>query len=448
MNDRLGRYELVSKLATGGMADVFVARQWGDGGFVRPVVLKRMHAHLAEDPEQLSHFEAEATTLSQLCHPAVPYVVDYRCHEGVWFIAMQLAVGPTLAEIRDVETSLGRRMPWKVALTIACQLTDALGHVHDCRSDLGTHLELVHGDLSPSNLVLGHGGRMTLLDFGIATTADRRRRHRSGAIRGTNGYMAPEQVAGRGEFDARADVFAVGILLWECTIGERLYPPNDLAFLEAVTRHDAPAPVDKVDGYPPDLSAIVQKALARDPQARYQTCQELRWDLERFGRDNDVPVGTRSLADYVEALFPQREEPSYNPEAPTLPPDSLDEMPLPVARSSGLGLFAASDDLDSELPANLSEAERLDMLGDLDVFTDDLADADIPAFPPLPAIEGMEDIEVHVGDGERRIESAHPLPRPPATATRGAHLHITPAGKPNPRDEDSGVYMHVVGKEE
>lgn len=444
MNDRLGRYELVTKLATGGMADVFVARQWGDGGFVRPVVVKRMHAHLAEDPAQLAHFEAEATTLSQLRHPAVPYIVDFRCEGGVWFIAMQLAVGPTLQEVRDVETTLGRRMPWKVALTIACQLADALGHVHDCHSDMGKHLELVHGDLSPSNLVLGHEGRVTLIDFGITTTAEQRAAGSSGAIRGTNGYMAPEQVSGRGGLDGRADLFAVGVLLWECTVGERLYPPNDLAFLEAVTRHDAPAPIDKVEGYPAALSAIVQRALARDPAARYASCQELRWALDQFGRENDVPLGTRALADYVEALFPQREEPSYNPEAPVAPPDSVDRLPMPVARSSGLGLFANTDeDFDSQLPANLSEAERLDMLGDLDVFSDDFDDLTPPA---LPVIEGMDDIEVHLGDS--RIDSAHPLPRPPATATRGAHLHITPAGKPNPQDEDSGVYMHVAGKEE
>lgn len=323
---RLGRFELVRKIAAGGMAEIFLARQWGAGGFFRDVVIKRLFRHLAEHPQQLRMFQDEGRLLSELSHPNIPQVYDVGFADNHWYIAMEHVDGPTLADLWHSGARNGQPMPMQVAIAVVLQICEALHHAHE-RSDHGRRpLRIVHRDVTPQNMMITRDGVAKLMDFGVALTAARK--ETAGAVRGTFAYMAPEQVRAR-PLDKRADVFALGVVLYELTTGTRLYRGPDVQIMTQVVEQDVPPPSSRVPDYPEDLEEVVLATLQRDRSRRTPSAAHLAWKLEELAMRYGLLVGPRAVARYVSQSMPaepvQEDElamvPSQFSLAESLPPE-------------------------------------------------------------------------------------------------------------------------------
>ncbi|MCC6873064.1 MAG: serine/threonine protein kinase [Sandaracinaceae bacterium] len=300
--NRVASYELVRKIAAGGMAEIFLARQFGEGGFFRDVVIKRLFSHLAENERQLRMFLDEARLLSQLSHPNVPQVYEVGVADRQWFLAMEFVDGLTVADLWRTGAKAGQVMPMNVAVAIVLQACEALHHAHERKDRAGRALRIVHRDVTPHNIMLTRDGVAKLMDFGVAQTSARKDTE-VGAVRGTFSYMAPEQVRGR-PLDKRADVFALGVVLYELTTGTRLFRGTDVQIMTAVVEEDAPLPSSRVPEYPADLEEIVMAALSRDRGRRLPSAAHLAMYLEELAMRHGMLVGPRAVARYFTAVVP------------------------------------------------------------------------------------------------------------------------------------------------
>ena len=385
---RLGRYELVRKIAAGGMAEIFLARQWGAGGFFRDVVVKRLFRHLAEHPTQLRMFQDEGRLLSELSHPNIPQVYDVAFSDGYWYIAMEHVDGPTLADLWHRGVRTGHPMPLPVAIAVVLQICEALHHAHERADRARRPLRLVHRDVTPQNMMLTRDGVMKLMDFGVALTAARRETENVGAVRGTLAYMAPEQVRAR-PLDKRADVFALGVVLYELTTGIRLHRGTDIQVMTQVVENDAPPPSTRVADYPADLEQVVLEALSRDRGRRTPSAAHLAWKLEELAIRRGMLVGPRTVARYVSQTMPaERVEENALAMVPSSlsmgedpdQPQAQEEEPQAADHYDDPGMM---DDLQLlSLPPEGQAGEELPDPLDLPVDHD----ANEHAAPPLPLV--------------------------------------------------------------
>ena len=297
----LGRYELLQKLAVGGMAEIYLARQWGDAGFSRRVVIKRLLAHLSEDPRTLRMFQYEAHLLSALCHPNIPYVLDLAYADGAWFIAMEHVEGHTVSELFDACVRRRASPPVEVALSIVHQAAEALHHAHERADPQGGPLRIVHRDVTPQNLMLNRVGVVKVMDFGVAQTAARNDSE-VGAVKGTFSYMAPEQIRAK-SLDKRADVFSLGVVLYEASTWTRLFEGPDIHVMTRIVEDDVPHPSSRVAGYPPELERIVMQALSRDRGDRFPSAAHLSQAIEGFASRHQLPLGPRVVAQCMRGLW-------------------------------------------------------------------------------------------------------------------------------------------------
>jgi eukaryotic-like serine/threonine-protein kinase len=304
---RFGPYVLVRELATGGMGCVFLAREERDG-IVRQVALKRIHDHLARDPSFVTMFLDEARIASRIHHPHVCTVFEYGKVDGTYFIAMEYLRGLPMSELLH---ELGKRPPsvsperLSLGIRLLVQACEGLHAAHELRDEHGVSLQVVHRDVSPHNLFLSIDGTLRVLDFGIARAADRLAETTQGRVKGKFAYMAPEQALGR-DVDRRADVFALGVVLWELLTLQRLFKRDAPAeTILALVNQPIPAPSSIASDVPAVLDAIVLKALARDPEERFANARELARALERT-----LTSGTSAadVAEWLEHLFPEGAE--------------------------------------------------------------------------------------------------------------------------------------------
>ncbi|MDQ3037919.1 MAG: serine/threonine protein kinase [Myxococcota bacterium] len=361
---RLGRYELVRKIAAGGMAEIFLARQWGAGGFFRDVVIKRLFRHLAEHPRQLRMFQDEGRLLAALSHPSVPQVYDLGFADAHWYIAMEYVEGWNVADVWRQGTKTGATMPLHVALGIVIQACEALHHAHERTDRAKRPLRIVHRDVTPQNIMLTRDGVVKLMDFGVAQTTARKDTE-AGAVRGTFSYMAPEQVRAK-PLDKRADVFALGVILYELTTGSRLFRGSDVQIMTQVVEHDVAAPSSFVADYPPDLEEIVLTALQRDRGRRTPSTAHLAWKLEEFAQRHALLIGPRAVARYVTQVIPN--EPVQEEDLALVRPD----VSSPYAISSELSVADihgddVHDDDDDDEPAH--ELDEDGLLEDLQLLS-------------------------------------------------------------------------------
>jgi serine/threonine protein kinase len=245
---QFGPYKLLRKLAAGGMAEIFLAEQSGPAGFVREVVVKRLYSHMADDKRILGLFQFEAKLLSALCHPNIPQVYELGEVEGQWYMTMEYVQGLSVSELWQLGAKVGHAMPLPVAVGIVSQAAEALHYAHERRDRGERALRLVHRDINPHNLMVTPDGIVKVLDFGIAQSTARPDTN-AGTLRGTLAYMAPEQVRGK-PLDKRADVFALGVVLYELTTGTRLYRGPDVQIMTKIVEEDAPPPSMRVPNYP------------------------------------------------------------------------------------------------------------------------------------------------------------------------------------------------------
>jgi hypothetical protein len=307
---KLGRYQLIQRLAVGGMAEIFLARLAGleVDGFEKLVVVKRILPQHALDPELLRMFLDEARLTATLTHPQITQVYDVGQGQGsdadaAPFFAMEYVHGANLRQLMQAHGDAGP-LPLEHAIGIVAAAAAGLHYAHEKRGPAGEPLNIVHRDVSPSNVLVSFDGAVKVSDFGIAKWAHQRTQTQEGALKGKFGYMSPEQCRGR-QLDARSDVFALGTLLYELTTGEAPFTaPSDFEILSKII--DGPiAPPRRPNGslYPPALAEIVMRALARDPNERTPTAQALQLELESFARRERLEVSTVALGALMQRLF-------------------------------------------------------------------------------------------------------------------------------------------------
>jgi tRNA A-37 threonylcarbamoyl transferase component Bud32 len=299
---KIGRYELLHKIAAGGMAEIFLARQWGQGGFFRDVVIKRLFAHYAEHEHALRMFQDEARLLAELSHPNIPQVYDLGYADGFWYLAMEHVSGFTLTDLCRTAAKEQKPMPLAVAIGIVSQLCMALHHAHERRDREGRALRIVHRDVTPHNIIISPDAVVKVLDFGVAQSSARVDTD-AGAVRGTYAYMGPEQVRGK-PLDKRADVFAVGVILYELTTGRRLFRGSDVEIMTSIVERDVAVPSQHVPNYPPELEKIVLHALARDRSRRMASTGHLAMALDQFCMQRSLVTGPLVVAQYVRSVYP------------------------------------------------------------------------------------------------------------------------------------------------
>ncbi len=280
--ERIGRYELIEQLGVGGMAEIFKARATGPGGFQRTVVVKRILPANCSDPSFVRMFVAEAKILGMLHHPNVIQAYDFGESGGTLFLVLEYVDGPSLADTVSVLREAKRTMPIGVACHIARDVCRALDHVHNLLDADGAPLNVVHRDVTPSNVLLTATGTAKLLDFGVAKYRASQARSQVGTIKGKPAYLAPETLDRR-DVDHRTDIFSLGIVLHELLTLQPLFEGDNhqITFYRVLNMEIQP-PSQARPEVPPELDAIVLKALQRDRERRYQSAQEMARDLDQF----------------------------------------------------------------------------------------------------------------------------------------------------------------------
>jgi serine/threonine protein kinase len=303
----LGPYRLIFELASGGMATIYLALADARAGAHRLVAVKRLHRHLVDDASYRTMFLDEARIASQIRHPNVGAVFDYGDQGGSPYIVMEYLAGESLAAIwsalpRDVSASVKQRRA-RLAAKVAADVCEALHAAHELRSSAGDRLNVVHRDVSPENLIVTYDGVVKLVDFGIASAAQQEHLTEAGVVKGKLAYIQPETLRGERP-DRRADIFSLGVVLWELMTGERLFRRDSaLETLQAVGQALVPAP-SSVLGVASELDSIVLRALAADPNERFASAREFGKELNAAIGSTGCHAGTAQIAEWMDELFP------------------------------------------------------------------------------------------------------------------------------------------------
>lgn len=304
---KIGRYELLRRLARGGMAELYLARADTGTPSEELCALKLVLPHLAEDRQFVDMFLREARIAAGLEHPNIAHVTDTGEHDGEPFFVMPYIHG---RDLRTIVTKLGDKpLPLSAALTITRDLAAGLHYVHERTDDAGKALGLIHRDVSPSNVMIAYDGDVRLVDFGIAKSTEQRSSTRTGVLKGKVSYMSPEQCHGH-KIDRRTDVFNLGILLYELTTGQRLFAgDNDFYVMTRIVRGMYARPGEVAKDYPQALEKIIDRALHVDPDDRYPTTRALQVDLEAFAAERGARLSNLSVAKFMRKTYGEQPRP-------------------------------------------------------------------------------------------------------------------------------------------
>jgi len=304
---KIGRYQIVGRLATGGMAEVLLGKLLGPSGFERPVVVKRILAHLAQQSEFVEMFLDEARMQAAIHHPNVVQVHELGHEDGELFMVMEYLEGETTSGLMRRLTAMNETLDLAIATHLVAEVCAGLHAAHELTDAHGSALALVHRDVSPQNIFVTYSGQVKLIDFGVAKATDRVARTDPGQMKGKVDYMSPEQCRGE-ELDRRSDIFSAGIVLYELTTGRRLFKrASALMTLKAIAEKRVKPPSAFVPGYPAELDAICMRALQPNRDDRYATAHEMRRDLLAVIRKlhlEDLPGD--ALAALMQRLFADR----------------------------------------------------------------------------------------------------------------------------------------------
>src|SRR4051812_45468587 len=301
------RYRVIERLASGGMAEVFVAENEGIEGFKKRVAIKRILPHLGEKKKFIAMFLDEARLSAHLSHSNVAQVFDIGVGDNAYFIVMEYVDGADLKAVIDFMKKSGRTMPVEQAVFIAAKITEGLSYAHELSSSDGQPLSVVHRDMSPPNVLITKYGEVKIVDFGLAKAASQLEKSEVGIIKGKFSYLSPEAALGQ-DVDKRTDIFAVGIILWELLAGQRLFlGDTDFQTVKKVQVAQVP-PISQINRkVPPELERIVNKALAKDMLQRYGTSRELGQDLSRFMFSYGQPISSYDIATIVRGTMREKQ---------------------------------------------------------------------------------------------------------------------------------------------
>jgi serine/threonine protein kinase len=327
-----GKYQIIQKLATGGMAEIYLARSQGVRGFEKYVVLKRILPQYAEDESFVEMFLNEAKVAATLDHPNIGGVHDFgEFEKNGYFFTMEYLHGEDLRSVLRRTVNKGLGFPLKFMLTVGVGVAAGLHFAHEKEDSGGKPLGIVHRDVSPSNIIISYDGGVKLVDFGIAKATLQVEHTMQGMIKGKTGYMSPEQCSPQmchgGGIDRRSDVFSLGVVLYEMSTQRRLFKgESELAAIKMILDDVTPRPRETIPSFPRKLEDIILKALERDREKRYQTARELGSALEEFAQENAVMISTACLGEWITTIFGGKKQEPWQ----TLTPVESAESPTSV----------------------------------------------------------------------------------------------------------------------
>jgi serine/threonine protein kinase len=297
------KYHPIFELGRGGMSTVYLAVHRGPGGFHKLQVVKKLRREMAEDPEFFRMFLEEARLAARINHPNVVQTNEVDFDGKDHFIAMEYLDGQSFEAFLKRTAELRRRFPIPLQLRIVADALEGLHFAHELQDFDGTHLHVVHRDMSPQNIFVTYEGQVKVVDFGIAKAADSSLETRTGVLKGKVAYMSPEQI-GCEDLDRRADIFAVGAILWRVLTGRRLWRGlSDVEIMLQIGKGQIPSPKSVRKDLPDRLVDICMKALAMSPDDRYQTAAELQTDLEGYLDRARQRVSNREIGKLLSELF-------------------------------------------------------------------------------------------------------------------------------------------------
>jgi serine/threonine protein kinase len=298
-----GRYLLLDKVASGGMAEVWRAKLTGEQGFQRIYAIKKILPHVAEDTEFITMFTDEALITSSLQHSNIGQVFEFSKLGDTYYIAMEYISGKDLKTVWSYCRSRKTTLPLELAAYITQKMADGLDYAHRRTDNFGNDAGVVHRDVSPQNVLLSWDGEVKVIDFGIAKASEKSGKTRPGTLKGKFAYMSPEQIRGL-NLDGRADIFAIGVVLYELCTGERGFSADsEFSLLEMVRNVEIKPPTIVNREIPAELERIIFKALAKDREHRYQTASDLSEDLQRFLMSRGKPPNRQDLSAFLRTNF-------------------------------------------------------------------------------------------------------------------------------------------------
>lgn len=301
-----GNYYLLDRIAIGGMAEIFKAKQSGVRGFEKIVVIKKILQHLSEDPEFVEMFEDEAKIAAQLNHANIVQIYELGEVAETLYITMEFVEGRNLRDVTRAIASKGLHLSVAQCIHIIIEVLKGLDYAHRKKNAAGKNLEIVHRDMSPQNITVSYEGEVKILDFGIAKATSKISRTEAGVLKGKFSYMSPEQASGQ-EIDQRTDIFAVGVIFHELLTSKRLFKADsDLQTLERVKIANVAKPSETNSQIDSDLDAIVLKALKQNSDDRYQTSAEFLRELTQYALQKQILIGGQELAGFMHSLFDER----------------------------------------------------------------------------------------------------------------------------------------------
>jgi serine/threonine-protein kinase len=335
-DERIGKYRLQKMIASGGMGEIFLARQEGPQGFAKPVVIKRILKHYARDETFVEMFVNEARLAALLNHPNIVQIFELGKAQGTYFIAMEFIHGRTLRAVKAKLKQRARGFPAGYAARIASAALHGLHYAHTLKGQQGEALKIIHRDMSPDNVMVGFDGGVKILDFGIAKTALATSTTEVGTVKGKYAYMSPEQLDAK-PLDGRTDVWSVGVMLYELLAGQRPFTAEEDAALVKQILNTEPLPLsERNPEVPKELGAIVSRALNKDRNQRYSSAEAMAVALEGFVTSAQVSLSDAETAAFMKELYGDDE--SSNPAA--LTPSGEQQVPF-----SGLYLSSASNEM-------------------------------------------------------------------------------------------------------
>ncbi|HWB78329.1 MAG TPA: protein kinase [Nannocystaceae bacterium] len=317
---QFGPYLLLERISVGGMAEVYKAKEYGVEGFERTVAVKRILPHVAEDDEFIAMFKDEAKIAVQLNHGNIAQIYNLGNEQDSFYIALEYINGRDLRAIFQKCQQQAKPMPVAQACYVIMKICEGLDYAHNKKDKYNRELNIVHRDVSPPNILVSFEGEVKLIDFGVAKAAGRASRTQAGILKGKFGYMSPEQVRGM-PLDRRSDVFSVGVVLFEVLTGNRLFQADtDFATLEKVRAVDVPRPASLNPDIPKPLENIIYKALAREPEQRYQSGIELHDELQAFMFAQGLFYSRKDLAGWMRQQYAREIELEKEKNAAPSPP--------------------------------------------------------------------------------------------------------------------------------
>ena len=305
MLEKFDNYQLLSKIATGGMAEIFLAKHVNSPVNSMPIAIKKVLKQYSSNPTLVKMFLAEARIICNISHENIVKIYDFGQFEDQYFIAMEYVFGQNLGAILEKLKEKDMVMPLNLTIEIISAVLCGLDHAHNAQDRNGNFLNIVHLDMNPNNILISYEGKIKVVDFGIANANYTKKIKDVAGIQGTYAYLSPEQCSGK-TVDRRSDIFSVGIILYEMLTGKPLYKQldNDMAIMNAILNDEIEPINEFMPDIDPNLAKIVMKALEKNPNRRYSSAMDMREDLQLVYNTLEFDPDGETLPSFVKKLFP------------------------------------------------------------------------------------------------------------------------------------------------